>query len=223
MEGIQAVLFDLDNTIVDRARTFGKFAEELLGAYCSHAPKPERERLHARIMELDEDGYKDKSALFAELLDELPWTTEAPSHGELMTFYGTTYVRGAVLMERARETIAHARSKYRTGMITNGKTAIQYGKIDRLGIRGYFDVIVVSEEAGIKKPDPRIFAFAAEALGLRPEQCLYVGDHPVNDIEGASSFGMATIWLQVNQPWREGLAAKPLHTIRRLDELMALI
>lgn len=56
-----------------------------------------------------------------------------------------------------------------------------------------------------------------------PEQCVYVGDHPVNDIEGAAAAGMNTIWIRVNQPWREGLSARPLRTIERLDELLTFI
>jgi len=108
-------------------------------------------------------------------------------------------------------------------LITNGRTAIQYGKIDRLGLRDRFEVILVSEEVGIKKPNPDLFRMALKRLGLEPEECLYVGDHPVNDIEGAAAVGMETIWMQVNQPWREGLTARPKHVIRRIAELTDIL
>jgi putative hydrolase of the HAD superfamily len=55
---------------------------------------------------------------------------------------------------------------------------------------------------------------ALRKLELSPEQCIYIGDHPVNDIEGAAKIGMKTIWMKVNQPWKEGLTAKPLHCIQ---------
>ena len=126
-------------------------------------------------------------------------------------------------MDQASEVIAYMKRKYRIGLITNGQTRIQYGKIDRLGIRDEFEFIIVSEEAGVKKPDPGIFDMALRRLGLPPAACLYIGDHPVNDIEGAARAGMGTIWLQVNQPWREGLSAEPLHTIRRLSDLFELL
>jgi putative hydrolase of the HAD superfamily len=214
---IQAVLFDLDNTILDRTKTFGKFTESFLQTYF---PSFESLRsLYDRIMDLDQDGYKEKAELFAELLEELPWT-HRPSLSELLMFYEEEYVNNAVAMEQAREVLAYVRKKYKTGLITNGKTVIQYGKIDRLGIREKFDCIFVSEEAGVKKPDARIFEMAAKRLGAAPEQCVYVGDHPVNDIEGAAAIGMNTIWIRVNQPWREGLSARPLRTIERLDELL---
>lgn len=153
MEKIKAILFDLDNTLLDRTSTFHHFTEQFLENYFGHVESTQD--MHDRIVELDQDGYKNKEELFKELLQELPWQTK-PEVAELMDFYSREYVRSAVLMDQAREVVGHARTKYRTGLITNGRTLIQYGKIDQLGIRGDFDTILVSEEAGCKKPDPRM-------------------------------------------------------------------
>ncbi|AJY76185.1 HAD family hydrolase [Paenibacillus beijingensis] len=220
MEDIKAVIFDLDNTILDRTSTFRNFTNTFLKTYFDHLEL--KQYIFDRIIFLDQDGYKDKQELFSELLEELPWKV-TPLKTELLDFYSTEYVKNAVLMEHAREVVQHLRTKYKTGLITNGKTFIQYGKIDQLGMRSDFDLIIVSEEAGVKKPDPRIFEMALMELELRPEQCIYIGDHPVNDIEGAAKIGMETIWIKVNQPWKDGLTAKPLHTIERLSTLMKLI
>ncbi|OMF16666.1 hypothetical protein BK131_01320 [Paenibacillus amylolyticus] len=220
MDHIKAVIFDLDNTILNRTMTFDAFTQSLINTYFSHLESTEE--ISKRIIELDQDGYKDKPLLFNELLHELPWA-EHPPHAELMEFYGREYVRSSVLMEQAREVVQHLRGKYRTGLITNGQTNIQYGKIDQLGIREDYDHIIVSEEAGVKKPDPRIFQLALDHFGLTPEQCIYIGDHPVNDIEGAASVGMSTIWMKVNQPWQDRITSGPLHTIKHLSELKKLL
>ncbi|RED86581.1 HAD family hydrolase [Cohnella phaseoli] len=220
MSSIKAVLFDLDNTILDRTRTFSNFTHAFISNYFRHIEFPQS--IYETIIERDQDGYKDKNELFAELIDLLPWQAR-PRLEELMGFYGAEYVGNAIPMNRAREVVLELKKRYKTGLITNGKTAIQYGKIDRLGIRDDFDLILVSEEAGIKKPDPRIFELALERLRLQPEECVYVGDHPVNDMEGASQIGIGGIWMKVNQPWREELSARPLHTIRQLEELLTLL
>ncbi|WP_091014975.1 HAD family hydrolase [Paenibacillus amylolyticus] len=220
MDHIKAVIFDLDNTILNRTMTFGGFTQRLIKTYFGHLESTED--ISKRIIELDQDGYKDKPLLFNELLHELPWA-EHPPHAELMEFYGREYVRSSVLMEQAREVVQHLRGKYQTGLITNGQTDIQYGKIDQLGIREDYDHIIVSEEAGVKKPDPRIFQLALDHFGLSPEQCIYIGDHPVNDIEGAASVGMSTIWMKVNQPWQDSITSGPLHTIEHLSELKKLL
>lgn len=220
MQHIQAVIFDLDNTILDRTSTFKSFAARFIATYFGHLETAED--VLERMIVLDQDGYKDKSELFDQLLDEMPWKAK-PQKSELMSFYETEYVKNAVLMNQAKEVLRHARSKYKTALITNGRTAIQYGKIDKLGIRDDFDCILVSEEAGVKKPDPRIYNKVLDQLGLQPDQCIYIGDHPVNDIQGAADCGMEAIWLKVNQPWREGLTAKPLYVIYQLEELLHLI
>lgn len=142
---------------------------------------------------------------------------------DLLDFYTTEYVKNAVIMDNAEAVVQQIKTKYKTGLITNGRALIQYGKIDQLGIRNDFDLIIVSEETGIKKPDPRIFEMAVRKLAVKPEECIYIGDHPINDIQGASEIGMKTIWLRVNQPWKEGLSAKPLHIIDNLSELLDLI
>lgn len=220
MDQIKAIIFDLDNTILNRTRTFEGFTQTLLKTYFGHLETTDN--ISQRIIELDQDGYKDKTLLFNELLQELPWSVYPP-HAELMEFYGKEYVRSAVLMEEAREVVQQLRSKYRTGLITNGKTDIQYGKIDQLGIRDDFDLIIVSEEAGVKKPDPQIFRLALNHFGLSPEQCIYIGDHPTNDVEGAANVGMNTIWMKVNQAWQDSITARPLHSITHLRELLPLL
>ncbi|RIX53682.1 HAD family hydrolase [Paenibacillus nanensis] len=220
MQHIQAVIFDLDNTLLDRTRTFRSFAARFIAAYFGHVKTTED--ILERIIVLDQDGYKDKSELFDELLDEMPWKAK-PLKSELMSFYETEYVNNAVLMNQAKEVLKHVKSKYQTALITNGRTAIQYGKIDKLDIRKDFDCILVSEEAGVKKPDPTIYRMAIDRLGLQPDQCIYVGDHPINDIQGAADCGMEAIWLKVNQPWREELTAKPLYVIFQLEELLHLL
>lgn len=220
MQHIKAVLFDLDNTLLDRTHTFERFTRGLLDRYFGHMESTDE--VFARIVELDEDGYKDKRALFDELIEELPWSVR-PEPGELMAYYKVEYVRNAALKEHAQEIIAHVRTRFKTGLITNGRTEIQYGKIDRLGIRTGFDVILVSEEAGVKKPDARIFEMALDRLGLKPDQCVYIGDHPVNDIEAAAKLGMETVWVKANQPWREELTVRPNATIERLSELLDIL
>nr|WP_154887021.1 HAD family hydrolase [Paenibacillus xylanexedens] len=220
MDRIKAVIFDLDNTILNRTRTFEGFTQSLINTYFGHMESTEH--IKQRIIELDEDGYKEKPRLFDELLEELPWA-EHPPHEELMVFYGREYVRNSVLMDEAREVVQHLKGRYLIGLITNGQTQIQYGKIDQLGIREDYDHIIVSEEAGVKKPDPRIFQLALDHFGIEPEQCLYIGDHPLNDIQGAAKAGMNTIWMKVNQPWPEIVETTPLHTIQQLRELKTLL
>lgn len=121
MNNIKVVIFDLDNTILNRTSTFRSFTQSFLHTYFRHLES--HEALLERIIVLDQDGYKDKTELFTELLHELPWA-EKPQLSEVLEFYSTEYVRSAILMNLALEVINHVRSKYKIGLITNGRTSI---------------------------------------------------------------------------------------------------
>ncbi|MFD2613118.1 HAD family hydrolase [Paenibacillus gansuensis] len=218
----KALLFDLDNTLLDRTLTFSKFTDKLLDTFATALTTDEKNRWSSLIIELDNDGYKNKKELFHDILPLLPWKDKLAAD-QLWDFYTREYPANAELMQGTRKLLDYCKGKYSLGLITNGLTEIQYGKIDILGIRGYFDVILVSEQAGVKKPDRTIFEMALMKLNMKPTESLYVGDHPKNDIEGAASAGMKSIWMKRNQPWPESVTVKPIHTVSSVHELLSYL
>ena len=86
-----------------------------------------------------------------------------------------------------------------TGVITNGPSYLQNHKMDESGLRPYLDLVVVSGDVGVHKPDPALFLYACDKVQLPPADCMYVGDHPVNDIAGALSAGMQAV--RMNWGW----------------------
>ena len=109
----------------------------------------------------------------------------------------------------------------KTGIVTSGPPTQQI-KIDALGVRSHIDAIVVSDEVGFAKPDPRIFRRALRRLDVDPREAWFVGDHPVNDVAGATAIGMRAFWLRRALEWPTG------HTpvgaaIDSLDELLPLL
>jgi len=68
--------------------------------------------------------------------------------------------------------------------------------LDEMGFSGLFDKVIESAVVGIRKPDPKIFALGVEALGLKPEECVVVGDSYDKDIVPAKSIGCRTVWIK---------------------------
>ncbi|AIQ47654.1 hydrolase [Paenibacillus sp. FSL R7-0273] len=219
----EALLFDLDNTLMDRDHTFRSFSTQFVKDALGHLSEEEAQRVVEDIIVRDADGYRDKNGFFAELSEVLPWQTPL-SAAEIRAYYDKNYAGHGAAMRHAAEILQYSREKgYMLGLLTNGYKELQDGKIDLLGLRGYFKTIVISEEAGIRKPDPAIYKLALERLGASAEQTLFIGDHPVNDIWGAGKAGMDTIWLKRNHPWDESLDVQPWRTINELDELKDII
>lgn len=112
--------------------------------------------------------------------------------------------------------------RYKLGLITNGYADSQRWRLSACGIAGRFQAVVISDEVGLRKPDPRIFAIALRTLGVRPEEALYVGDSLSDDYAGARNAGVPFCYYN---PKRLPLApdVRPDAVIERLDELLAVI
>jgi putative hydrolase of the HAD superfamily len=85
---------------------------------------------------------------------------------------------------------------YTLGVISNTMRtpgAILRKVLERYGLLAYFKHTTFSDEVGVRKPDPAIFALTLAALGAVPAAALHVGDHPVLDVEGARAAGMRVI------------------------------
>ena len=78
--------------------------------------------------------------------------------------------------------------------MTNGRSEFQRRSISGLGIQNDLDVVLVSEEEQIRKPQVEIFQRAVNRLAVRASESVFVGDNPEADITGAKNAGMKTIW-----------------------------
>jgi len=79
---------------------------------------------------------------------------------------------------------------YRIAMIANGDSAGARNIIAACGLEDYFDVVVISEEVGIEKPDKQVFQVALDKLGVEAENAVMVGNRIDADIVGANRIGM---------------------------------
>ncbi|MRN54610.1 HAD family hydrolase [Paenibacillus monticola] len=223
MKDIQALLFDLDNTLMDRDHTFRSFSTQFVRDFLGYLNPKQAQEVIEDIILRDADGYRDKDGFFAELAQELPWRTPV-SASAIREYYDESYIKHGALMKHALDVLSYCRDRgYILGLVTNGKTDIQYGKIDSINLRDYFKTIVISGEVGISKPDPDIYLLALARLGTKAGQTLFIGDHPVNDIWGAGKAGMESIWLRRNHDWDDSLVVHPWKTINELDELKDIL
>lgn len=106
------------------------------------------------------------------------------------------------------------------GIGTNMTADYQYEKLDRLGLLEYVDVMVTSEEAGAEKPGAAFFALCAEKAGCPAGACLFIGDNPVHDVQGARQAGMRPVWFCPDP--RRAAPFPGVPRLRSLEEVPAL-
>jgi putative hydrolase of the HAD superfamily len=108
--------------------------------------------------------------------------------------------------------------RYRLFAISNGNA-----DLGAIGLAHFFERSLAAREAGMLKPDPRIFTMLLEAAEVPPERAIHVGDDPEADVEGARRAGVQPVWLNRDgSEWPAAIAA-PEHVIGSLSELVRLL
>lgn len=203
MNDTHAVLFDLDDTLVDfqYSRRCGlRVIQELLPAL---APVPleelelvHDEHLHANYLRTLGGGLSADAARLERIRSLCCRYGHEPDDRAVVraaAAYTRAQQSNARLVPGARGLLDALRGRVKIGVVTNGPSAGQRGKLERFDIHP--DAVAISEDVGATKPAPAIFRFALARLGVAPERTTMIGDSWENDVLGALGCGMAAVWL----------------------------
>ena len=131
------------------------------------------------------------------------------------------------LLPGAEELVRYLATKYPLTVVTNGFIEVQYEKFDKSGLRDCFSHIVLSEEVGCQKPNPRIFEEALRMNGLPAEDVLMVGDSWYSDIQGAINAGIDQMWVKWNKEVgvksQDGMEQTATYVVGSLEEVMEML
>ncbi|TGB04448.1 HAD family hydrolase [Halobacillus salinus] len=186
---MEAVIFDLDGTLLDRDATLRRFLTDQYDRHFSHID--EKECFVELFMELDQGGYVSKSEVYDTLQRKFDWLQNAKL---LLNEYKTGLKHYCVAYDGVHKMLDGLYGRYKLAVLTNGTSEMQSAHIRALGIEAYFDCILISETEGMKKPEPDLFSRASNRLEVPFQKCVFVGDHPENDIAGAQNVGMKGYW-----------------------------
>ncbi|MDE2775914.1 MAG: HAD-IA family hydrolase [Chloroflexota bacterium] len=225
----QAILFDLDDTLFSLRGCEAEALQRTLeyAGLLSRLPTDYAER-YAAISSAywaarTTDGYTQYTR---EQVIELSWRDFLSHHGldaalstGLADRFWAEYCQSAGFNPGARETLRRLSLSYRLGIVTNGYSDSQRGRLQAAGLLHVFDPLLISEEVGVAKPDARIFELALTKLRLRPDEVLYVGDSISHDRAGCLRAGIDFCHYRPG-----GETADPLPNTRyRITELTELI
>ena len=131
------------------------------------------------------------------------------------------------LLEGAEELVRYLAAKYPLTVVTNGFVEVQYEKFDKSGLRDCFAHIVLSEEVGCQKPNPRIFEEALRMNGLQAEDVVMIGDSWSSDIQGAINAGIDQIWIRKNKEQgtksQDTIEQPATYIVQSLSEVMEIL
>ena len=225
MRDVQAVIFDLDDTLWE-------VGPVILRA--EHAMLEFLARRYPRVLELDTlDSMRAVRARMAlehpAMRHDFTWLRlESLRHHARVAGYPDTMAQEAfdvfyrarnevTLYDDALPALEQLHGHFRLFAIRNGNA-----DLGAIGIGRFFEHTLAAREAGVLKPDPRIFALLLERAGVSPQHALHVGDDVVADVEGARRAGLTPVWVdRAGEGW--SAPTSPPLTVRSLAELVVLL
>jgi HAD superfamily hydrolase (TIGR01509 family) len=201
-----AILFDLDGTLID----FDACVRDALrAAFAELGYEVSDEQMWAEIQaasaeagaiywgQQTERGWTRAQVMEAVMRDTLAALGADTEHPEVPAhIYWARFCQGSHLNPGAIETLERLQGRFKLGLVTNGETDSQRGRLHATGLERFFDAVLISDEAGCAKPEPRIFELALDALGVDAGGALFVGDSIEHDYEGARRSGIDFCYYQ---------------------------
>ncbi|XP_074844650.1 N-acylneuraminate-9-phosphatase isoform X2 [Carettochelys insculpta] len=196
LQGVKAVFFDLDNTLVDTAAAGRLAREEVINVLQSKHHCDEREahmicdKVQEKLLKECHDPAKTcitdlRISHWEEAIQETKGG-EANRNlaAECYFLWKTTRLQHLTLTEDTRRMLTKLRKMVRLLLLTNGDKQTQREKIEACACQPYFDAIVIGGEQKEEKPAPSIFHHCCDLLGVQPWECVMVGDSLDTDIQG---------------------------------------
>jgi len=188
---IRALLFDLDETLHDRRGSLPDFLENQYERFSTQISTIPLDEYVSVFLELDQGGRVWKDVVYAEMICrfQLSLSVEVLLHD-----YVTRYPTFARSFPGVTTFFTQLPPDLPIGLLSNGRTTFQRAVLDAIGLTSAFTQIGISEQEGLRKPDPAFFLRVTDRLGVRPEEVLFVGDNYDHDILPARALGMQAIW-----------------------------
>jgi putative hydrolase of the HAD superfamily len=226
MRHIEAIFFDLDDTLWDMHEVIPRAEQSLYDWFAEHYPRvvesytPQRlHRLRIAVGEQFPELRHDLSTLRMKVLRQVLTDSGYAEDGAADAFEVFQAARNQVtLYADVLPVLRQLSASHRLFALTNGNASLE-----AIGILQWFEAQIGASDLGVAKPDRDFFCRAMERSELAPGNALHVGDHPANDIQAAREAGMTTVWLnRRNQDW-ELQDCEPHHELSDLQLLPELL
>ena len=225
------LFFDLDRTLWDFdaaaevafERIYEKYELHKLGIPSAHEFHLVYHPLNERLWELYRENKITKDELnrtrFLKPLEHygVHDVALADHLSEDYVYWSPRIVR---LVPGTMELLDYLKPKYHLHLITNGFQEVQHTKLSGSGMEPYFDTLTVSEEVGVKKPDPEIFRYALKKAGATPEESLMIGDEMAVDIDGARAAGIDQLFFNPTGQTFPGERTYEVHSLLEIKTIL---
>ncbi len=222
MVKINAILFDLDNTLIDFMRMKKLSIDAAVYAMIDAGLDMNLEKAKKEIYEV----YKEKGMEYKQVFQKFMKKTirkvdyRILAHG--INAYNKTQLGAMQPYPRVRSTLTElARAGFILGVVSDAPKIKAWMRMADMSIDHFFDVVVTFDDTKKRKPAKEPFLKAIKKLKMKPEEILFIGDMPDKDIKGAKNVGMVTCIAKYGQIKKSNEKAD--YSVKFISELPELI
>jgi len=218
---IKAVIFDLDNTLIDFMRMKMISCDAAITAMIGSGLDIERKKAMKILFELYNQYTFEEKTIFQKFLKKVSGKINyrilasgivayrKARSGFLEPYPGTHYV---LLKLKDKGT--------KLGILTDAPKLKAWIRLASMKLSNFFDVVITLEDTKKQKPSKEPFKVILQKLRLKPEECLMVGDRPERDIKGAKRLGIKTCFAKYGNPAEKAKADYSIDDIRELLKIV---
>jgi HAD superfamily hydrolase (TIGR02253 family) len=197
---IKAVLFDLDNTLVDFMRMKEACSEAAIYAMVEAGLPLDEGKAKKRLFEMYAKVGMENQKIFETFLKAEIGRIDFKILAAGIAAYRRVKGGHLVPYPHVRETLVRLKEKgFKLGIVSDAPKLQAWLRLAEMNLMEFFDVVIALEDTGQLKPSRLPFRQAIEKLALKPSEILFVGDNPEKDIKGAKTVGMHTALAEYGQ------------------------
>jgi len=194
---IKAVVFDLDNTLVDFMAMKRQAIDAAVNAMIDAGLKLPAAEVRARI----EVIYKEQGIEFQSVFDQFLYDLFQKVDYKILS-------AGVIAYRKAREAalvpyphvhmtlVALVKRGVKLAVVSDAPTREAWLRLTYLNVQNFFDVVVTFDDTGERKPSPAPFRLALQLLDVEPHEAIMIGDWPERDVVGAAQVGLITVFAR---------------------------
>lgn len=220
---LKAILFDLDNTLINFLHFKMETAKAAASAMVRHGLPATEIQAYGKIFSVYDEKGIEYQKTFYEVVKQYDLEINLAERIQQAAILAYLHKKFEVLQPYpiVRPTLTRLAGKYKLGIVTDAPRNKAWQRLILTGLYDHFDFVITHDDTQERKPHPSVFSLALKKLGVLPGAVLFVGDNPERDIKGAREAGMRTCLARYGTVGK--FETKADYEIERFEDLLKVV
>lgn len=220
---IKAVIFDLDNTLIDFMGTKIASCNAAINAMKRAGLKTPKRKAWKTLFRIYDERGIEYQKIFQPLLKTLTGKVDYKIMAAGIIAYRRMKNEKLITYPNVKNVLHKLGKKYKLAILSDAPAIQAWSRLVEMNLENYFDAVITYENTHKYKPHPKPFMAIAKKLNVKPEECVMVGDNLLRDVKGAKAVGMTTILAAYGNTGVKRAEIKPDAYLKDIKNLPGLL